>query len=169
MLTLGDNQYLDGSLADFLKSYGPSWGRVRGRTRPAVGNHDYRSPGASGYFDYFNGIGAGDGPAGPRGLGYYSFDLGRWHLVALNSNCGQVGCAAGSAQERWLRHDLARARSRCTLAYWHHPRFSSGTHGAPLPPGWRSRPKTPRWNSRQQLQPRQLAHPGAQRDAQLWS
>ena len=85
---------------------------------------------ATGYFDYFNGPGASDGPAGPRGKGYYSFDLGAWHLVALNSNCSSVSCSAGSEQERWLRADLAAHPTDCTLAYWHHPRFSSGHGGS---------------------------------------
>jgi hypothetical protein len=90
-----------------------------------VGNHEYGTPGATAYFDYF-------GPAaGERGKGYYSYDLGTWHLVVLNSNCRPVGgCGPGSPQERWLRADLAKHHARCTLAYWHHPRFSSGWHGS---------------------------------------
>jgi 3',5'-cyclic AMP phosphodiesterase CpdA len=124
VLTLGDNQYENGTLAKFHRSYDRSWGRLKGRTRPAPGNHDYRTPRATGYFDYF-------GPAaGPRSRGYYSFNLGGWHLLALNSECAQVGgCAKGSRQERWLRADLAAHPARCTLAYWHKPRFSSGMHG----------------------------------------
>jgi len=93
--------------------------------RPVVGNHEYRDPGAAGYFDYFNGPGVADGPAGPRDKGYYSYDLGAWHVVVLNSNCNFVGCFEDSAQERWLRADLAAHPDRCTLAYWHHPRHSS--------------------------------------------
>jgi hypothetical protein len=92
-----------------------------------VGNHEYLTPGAAGYFDYFNGAGNAHGPAGERARGYYSFDVGSWHLIALNSVCDEVGgCHAGSPQERWLRADLAAHPARCTLAYWHHPRFSSG-------------------------------------------
>jgi hypothetical protein len=122
--TLGDNAYSSGTSAEFASCYAPSWGRHRSRTRPAPGNHDYLTPGAAGYFGYF-GAAAGD-PA----KGYYSYDLGTWHIVVVNSNCSAVGgCAAGSAQERWVRADLAAHRTRCALAYWHHPRFSSGPHG----------------------------------------
>jgi Calcineurin-like phosphoesterase len=126
VLTLGDTVYEDGSTGDFAKCYAPSWGRFRDRTYPVPGNHDYHTPGASSYFDFFG------SRAGPRGKGWYSFDLGGWHLIGLNSNCGDVGgCAAGSEQERWLRADLAAHPARCTLAFWHHPRFSSGTrHGS---------------------------------------
>ncbi|MEA2427918.1 MAG: acid phosphatase type 7 [Thermoleophilaceae bacterium] len=130
VLTLGDNQYENGELAAFQQSYGPTWGRVKPNTRPAIGNHEYNtSSTAAGYFDYFDGIGAPTGPAGDRGKGYYSYDVGSWHLVALNSNCSRVSCAAGSAQEQWLRADLAAHPATCTLAYWHHPLFSSGAHG----------------------------------------
>ena len=124
VLTTGDNQYDDGELADFQVSYAASWGRVKAITRPSPGNHDYHVSGARGYYSYFGPL------AGKRGKGYYSFEVGDWHLIALNSNCGEVGgCDEGSAQERWLRADLAAHPSACTLAYWHHPRFSSGTHG----------------------------------------
>jgi len=126
VLTLGDTVYDDGSPDEFARCYLPSWGRFLDRTYPAPGNHDYHFPGASGYYGFF-------GPrAGQRGKGWYSFDLGRWHLVALNSNCDAVGgCQPGSQQERWLRADLAAHPARCTLAFWHHPRFSSGaTHGS---------------------------------------
>jgi hypothetical protein len=125
VLALGDLQYPHGELANFRASYARTWGQVKGITRPAPGNHEYATPGAVGYYAYF-GTRAGN----PR-KGFYSFDLGSWHLIALNSNCRQVpgGCAAGSPQERWLRADLASNSSRCVLAYWHHPRFSSGLHG----------------------------------------
>lgn len=127
VLTLGDNQYNSASLANFKASYAPSWGRVKSITHPSLGNHE---PGrATGYFDYFNGPGVQSGPAGDRGKGYYSFDIGAWHLIALNSNCGTVSCASGSAQEQWLKTDLAFHPNMCTLAYWHHPRFSSGYDG----------------------------------------
>jgi hypothetical protein len=125
VLVLGDIQYEDGAYSKFLDSYEPSWGRVKSITKPVPGNHEYRDGGAAGYFRYF-GAAAGD-PA----KGYYSFDLAGWHLVALNSNCSAVGgCGAGSPQEEWLRADLAAHRAFCTLAYWHHPRFSSGLHGS---------------------------------------
>jgi acid phosphatase type 7 len=131
VLLLGDLQYDDGLLWKYQQSFDPSWGRVKSLIRPVPGNHEYVD-GAAGYFDYFNGPGQPDGPAGPRDAGYYSFDVGDWHIVALNSQCGhrprlpQVpGCEAGSAQERWLRADLAAHPTACTLAYWHHPLISS--------------------------------------------
>jgi hypothetical protein len=131
VLTLGDDQYECGGYTAFQRSYDASWGRLKGITRPAIGNHEYGGEGgtgcgegASGYFRYFGAA------AGPRGRGYYSFDVGAWHLISLNSNCSQVGgCDVGTPQERWLRDDLSRHRSSCTLAYWHHPRWSSGEHG----------------------------------------
>jgi acid phosphatase type 7 len=122
---LGDSAYPDGSTSDFARCYAPSWGRHKARTRPAVGNHEYQTAGAAGYFDYF-------GPAaGNRRRGYYSYDLGSWHVVVLNSNCWVAGCAAGSAQQRWLRADLRAARHACTVAYWHHPLFTSGANHGP--------------------------------------
>ena len=125
VLALGDIQYEDGAYAKFLASYDPSWGRVKPITRPVPGNHEYQSGRAAGYFRYFGAA------AGLTAKGYYSFDLGGWHFVALNSNCAAVGgCGAGSPQEEWLRADLAAHRTFCTLAYWHHPRFSSGLHGS---------------------------------------
>lgn len=125
VITLGDLQYEDGTLTKFQQSYDPSWGRMKSITRPAVGNHEYLTAGASGYFQYF-GAAAGD-----RTKGYYSYNIGAWHLIALNSNCSQVGgCGTGSPQEQWLRADLAANPNMCTLAYFHHPRFSSGQHGS---------------------------------------
>lgn len=124
VLTLGDHAYPDGSRLAFAECYQPSWGRLTSRVHPAPGNHDYVTPEASAYFDYFGAA------AGARGKGWYSYQLGTWHVVALNSNCSVVGCGPTSAQVRWLQSDLAHHRSRCTLAYWHHPRFSSGWHGS---------------------------------------
>ncbi len=127
VLTLGDNAYPDGSAEDFEECYDPTWGRFKDRTKPIPGNHEYETQGAAGYFDYFGKV------AGDPEEGYYSYDLGRWHIVALNSNCEEVpgGCEASSAQVRWLKADLAaNDDKRCTLAYMHHPRFSSGEkHG----------------------------------------
>ena len=123
VLALGDDQYESGALSAFNSYFGPTWGRVKSLIRPAVGNHEYSTSGASGYFDYFGAA------AGSRGSGYYSYDVGAWHLIALNSNCSIVSCAAGSAQEKWLRADLSAHPRKCVLAYWHHPRFSSGEHG----------------------------------------
>jgi len=126
VIPLGDLQYDDGDYDDFLQFYDPSWGRLKARTKPVPGNHEYQTSGAAGYFDYFNGAGNATGPAGDRGKGYYSYDLGAWHLVALNSNCNDAGgCGAGSPQEQWLRADLAANAADCTLAYWHHPFWSS--------------------------------------------
>jgi Calcineurin-like phosphoesterase len=120
----GDVAYEAGTDAQFTDCYHPSWGRHKARTRPAAGNHEYGTPGASGYFKYF-GAAAGD----PQ-KGYYSYDLGAWHIIVINSNCARVGgCKAGSPQEQWLRADLAAHPATCLLAYWHHPLFSSGQHG----------------------------------------
>jgi hypothetical protein len=118
VFTAGDNAYPDGTTDEYTRCYHPNWGRHKSRTRPAPGNHDYLTPGAAGYFGYF-------GPsAGNPAEGYYSYDLGAWHVVVLNSN---IPVDPGSPQEGWLRADLAANPSLCTLLYWHHPRFSSGT------------------------------------------
>lgn len=120
----GDLAYESGTLAEFRDCYGPTWGRFLDRTLPAPGNHEYNTPGASGYYAYF-GAAAGD-----PGQGWYATDLGAWRVIILNSNCAAIGgCEAGSAQEQWLRADLADHARPCTLAIWHHPRFSSGLHG----------------------------------------
>ena len=124
VLLLADIAYEAGTTQEFQQCYLPGWGRHRERIRPVPGNHEYRSDPLAGYFAFYG------AQAGPRGQGWYSYDLGEWHLIALNSNCDEVGCDRGSEQERWLREDLARHPGRCTLAYWHHARFSSGsTHG----------------------------------------
>jgi hypothetical protein len=121
--TLGDNAYESGTDVQFANCYDPTWGRHRARTRPSPGDHDYETPGAAGYFQYF-GAAAGD-PA----KGYYSYDLGTWHIVMLNSNCGEIGgCDAGSAQEQWLRSDLAAHPTGCTLSVLGNPLFSSNNH-----------------------------------------
>lgn len=120
VFTTGDNAYTYGSPEEVRDCYDPSWGRHRARTRPVPGNHEYLTPGAAGYFGYFGAA------AGNPGEGWYSYDLNGWHLVALNS---ELPAGPGSAQERWLRADLAASRARCTLAYWHRPRFSSALHG----------------------------------------
>jgi len=126
VFTLGDNAYPNGSTSDYANYYNPSWGQVKSRTMPTPGNHEYQTTGAAGYFAYF-GSAAGD-PA----KGYYSYDLGAWHIIVLNSNssCTTISCAKDSAQEQWLRADLMANTKACTLAYWHHPRFNSGaSHG----------------------------------------
>jgi hypothetical protein len=125
VFAVGDLAYPDGSDEQFAKCYGATWGRFKDRTRPAPGNHEYHSDGASGYVRYF-GAAAGD----PK-KAYYSYDLGAWHIIALNSECEAVGgCVVGSKQEQWLRQDLNGHPAKCTLAYWHKPLFSSGAaHG----------------------------------------
>jgi hypothetical protein len=129
--TLGDNAYPNGSALDYQNCYGPSWGLYKAQTLPAAGNHEYKTAGASGYFNYF-GAAAGD-PA----KGYYSYDLGSWHIVVLNSNCAEVGgCTRTSPQVQWLKADLAAHPSACTLAYWHAPRFSSSQTSTPFGPFW---------------------------------
>jgi hypothetical protein len=126
VFTAGDNAYPAGTAAQFADCYAPTWGRHKKRTRPALGNHDYGTGDASAYFAYFGAA------AGEAGKGYYSYDLGAWHVVVLNSNCEKVGCEAGSPQEIWLRADLAAHRNPCALAIWHHPLFTSGPHGDSL-------------------------------------
>jgi acid phosphatase type 7 len=126
VLVLGDAQYEDAAYSKFLVSFAPTWGRFKSIEHPTVGNHEIRTPGATGYWDYFNGIGAATGPAGPTGLGYYSFNVGKWHLISLDSECADNVCAAGSPQEQWLRADLAAHPAACTLAFFHRPLISSG-------------------------------------------
>jgi len=125
VFTAGDNAYERGTAEEFRNCYQPTWGRHKDRTRPAAGNHEFYSYIATPYFRYF-GANAGD-----PGQGYYSYELGTWHIVVLNSECFEVGgCQQGSREERWLRSDLDAHPSRCILAYWHKPLFSSGAkHG----------------------------------------
>jgi hypothetical protein len=132
VFTAGDNAYETGSVANYQDCYDPTWGQFFDRTYPVPGNHEYETANAAGYFEYFG------ARAGPVGTGWYAYDLGGWRIYALNSNCGVVGCAAGSQQEQWLRADLAASPHACVLAYWHHPRFSSGEHGndAEVAPLW---------------------------------
>ncbi|HEY4428207.1 MAG TPA: metallophosphoesterase, partial [Solirubrobacteraceae bacterium] len=136
VLALGDDQYEQGTLSDFMNYFDPTWGRFKSIMRSVPGNHEYTDPagGAAGYFDYFDGVGNETGPEGSRALGYYSFDIGAWHFIAVNSNCSTStggwkpgGCAAGSTQEEWVRSDLAAHKSSCTLAFWHHPVYSSSS------------------------------------------
>ena len=120
VFTTGDNAYPNGTAANFNNCYGPSWGRHRNRTRPTPGNHEYDTQNAAPYFEYFG------ANAGMAGSGYYSYQAGSWHVIALNS---EIDIGAGSRQEQWLRADLAANPVPCTVAYWHRPRFSSGNHG----------------------------------------
>ena len=117
----GDNVYYQGSLEQYQRCYGPTWGRHKARTRPIPGNHEYETPGASGYYTYFGSA------AEPGAPGYYSYDVGAWHVVALNSS---IPIDAASPQLAWLRNDLAAHRSTCTFAYVHYPLFSSGQNGS---------------------------------------
>lgn len=120
VFTLGDNVYPNGSSESFSRCYEPTWGRHRSRTHPNPGNHDWDVSAGAPYFTYF-------GPSsGPSGLGYYSFNVGAWHILSLNSN---INASPGSTQYEWIRRDLAAAPTYCTLAYWHHPLFSSGPNG----------------------------------------
>ena len=133
VLGLGDEQYECAGLSAFASSYDPTWGRLKSITYPAPGNHEYQTSGgtncdaagnAAGYYTYFGSA------AGDPSKGYYSFDLGTWHLIALNASCAKVGgCGAGSPEEIWLKNDLATHTNRCTLAFWHNPRYSSGGVG----------------------------------------
>jgi calcineurin-like phosphoesterase family protein len=121
VFTLGDHVYPAASPKGFRDCYGPTWGRYKARTRPAIGNHDLAKDLGRSYFDYFGEL------AGPKGRGFYSFDLAAWHVVSLNS-AGAVG--PHSPQMKWLRDDLAAHPAACVLAYWHIPKFSSGGHGS---------------------------------------
>lgn len=119
----GDLAYESGSPYEFEHCYDPTWGRFKSRTKPALGNHEYQQGPAQGYFDYWG------AQAGPRDKGYYSYELGAWHIVVLNTNCGinkLGGCGAGSPEETWLKADLAAHPHACILAYGHHALFSSG-------------------------------------------
>jgi hypothetical protein len=125
VFTAGDNAYPSGSAQDFRDCYGSAWGRQLQRTRPAPGNHDWVTGGLAGYRGYF-----GAAAQGPDGSSWYSYDLGAWHVIVLDSSCAKVGgCGAASPQGTWLAADLAADHPTCTLAIFHHPRFSSGEHG----------------------------------------
>lgn len=128
VLPLGDEQYDGGTAAEFAASYDPTWGGFKAMSYPVPGNHEYFTPAAVDFFDYFNGGGTISGRAGNDGAGYYSYNLGGWHIIALNSNCDLLpgGCGLGSPEEAWLRRDLSRDFAHCTLAYWHHPLYYSG-------------------------------------------
>jgi len=138
-LILGDSQYENGTANAFQDSWTKNWGReeLRNITYPSVGNHEYNTLGASGYFNFFG------ARAGDRDKGYYSFDLGSWHLIALNTGsndrCKPLSCDENSAQERWLREDLKKSSAACTLAFWHRPLFTSGHHrgATEVRPFWR--------------------------------
>jgi acid phosphatase type 7 len=137
VFALGDNQYQAGALEEFQAVYGPTWGRFKPITYPVPGNHEYGRANARGYFDYFG------ARAGPRPQGWYSFNLGSWHILAINSECHRLPagtCAVGGAQETFVRNDLRANPRHCTLAFWHEPRFASGsvasTNEQALAPIW---------------------------------
>jgi acid phosphatase type 7 len=135
VLALGDLTYPNGTLEEFASCYGPSWGRFRSKTRPSVGNHEYHTANAGPYYAYFCGT------TGEAFRGYYSYDIGPWHMISLNTNCDldldlapgaaaeAGGCGPNSPQAEWLRRDLAANSKPCTLAAWHHPRFTTGGRG----------------------------------------
>jgi hypothetical protein len=137
VFTAGDNAYENGTLQEYEQCYGPTWGRHKDRTRPATGNHEYALGNADGHFQYFGEL------ASTPGVGYYSFDLGTWHIVVLDTgdHCQIVTCAAGSPQEQWLRADLAANPAVCTLAIWHDPLFTSSPRASAaryVVPFWRA-------------------------------
>lgn len=124
IFTAGDNSQITGEVNEFWDCFDSTWGRYKERIRPSPGNHDAATNELGTYYDYFGAA------AGERGQGYYSYDLGAWHIIALNSNCDIAGgCQKGSSQEEWLRADLAAHPAQCTLAYWHHPYYGSGIYG----------------------------------------
>ena len=120
LFTLGDNAYMNGTMREYQECYGPTWGRHKARTRPTPGNHEYHTAGAAPYFEYFG------ANAGFSGVGYYSFDLGAWHILSLNS---EIDTRSFSPQGIWLQNELESNPTKCTLAYWHKPKFSSGPNG----------------------------------------
>ena len=131
VFTVGDNAYPAGLDRDFVRCFGPSWGdpkkRIMKLIRPAIGNHDYQSQRGAAYYRYF-GV-----RAGPAFKGYYSYDIGAWHAIALNSEIAARGSLhERSEQEDWLRKDLRERGKLCTLAYFHRPLYSSGAHGSSL-------------------------------------
>jgi hypothetical protein len=123
LFTAGDNVQGEGLAWEYRDCFNPTWGQFLERIRPVPGNHDYMTDNGEPYYRYFGTA------AGQPGLGYYSYDLNGWHIVALNSNCNQIACGEGSVQANWLRQDLANNRQACTLMYWHDPRWSSGLAG----------------------------------------
>lgn len=123
IFTAGDNSNDEGYAEEYKNCFAPSWGRFFSRIHPVPGNHDYRVKEGKPYYDYFG------NKAGKKGEGYYSYDVGPWHIIALNSNCDYVGCGPDSEQYKWLKRDLKNNPSRCTMAIWHHPRVSSAPEG----------------------------------------
>jgi hypothetical protein len=132
MLTLGDHVYNGGTASQFSASYDPTWGRLKAITRPVLGNHEFGTSGASGYFNYFGSAATPLDPSCRSNCNaWYSYDVGAWHIVALNTECDRNNgnCAAGSPQETWLKNDLQTHANPCTLVYTHHPKWSSSSFG----------------------------------------
>lgn len=130
VLTLGDLQYPVSSYENLVNYFDKSWGMFKSKIKPAVGNHEYSVPLAKGYFDYFNGIDKKNGAAGDRDKGYYSFEIGQWQIVSINSNCWAIGgCNSDSKQYQWVQEELKKNPRKCQIAYFHHPLYSSGMHG----------------------------------------
>ncbi len=127
VFTAGDNAYDDGTIGEYNDRYHPNWGRFKSKTKPTPGNHEYGTSGAKGYFDYFNVTNVQTGLAGDRSKGYYSWDVGDWHFIALNTMSGGE-IKSDSAQLAWLKQDLAANTKPCTAAYFHHPRWSTGNY-----------------------------------------
>lgn len=130
VFTLGDNAYPDGSASNFTLCWTQSWGdstkRIMKKIHPTPGNHEHQSVGAAPYYQYFG------NKAGSSKKGYYSYDVGEWHAIALNAEImvnNSFTDAERKAQEDWLRNDIKSTTKACTLAYWHDPRFSTGWHG----------------------------------------
>lgn len=124
VFTAGDNVQGEGRMPEYTNCFTASWGRFLNRLHPVPGNHDYMTEGGAPYYTYFGAA------AGEPFKGWYSYDVGEWHIVALNSNCDAVACGPNSAQVAWLREDLAANPARCTMLHWHHPRWSSGLAGS---------------------------------------
>ena len=125
VFTAGDHAYENVTADEFAECFEPTWGAFKDRIRPAAGNHDWNTRDAAGYLDYF-----GDAATNAAGDTWYSYELGAWHVIVLDSDCARVGgCGADSAQGAWLAADLAASNARCAVAIWHHPHWSSGEHG----------------------------------------
>jgi hypothetical protein len=134
IFTAGDNVQDEGKAWEYKNCFDPTWGQFKERIHPVPGNHDLMTDNGKAYYEYFGKA------AGQPGKGYYSYTLGSWHLVGLNGNCDEIACGKGSTQLNWLKEDLANSAQKCTLLYWHHPYFGSGSSGgyAPVSQFWKA-------------------------------